>query len=92
MADPLPPPGPSKAVSSPASSPLSLPKAQAIRAACERRDIPALVDLAQSPGGFLDDELRVLACTFALDGHCVADLDLQGRYCLDATTTRTPTA
>jgi hypothetical protein len=37
-------------------------KAEAIRTACDLRDIDALVSHATSKGGFLQDELRRLAC------------------------------
>lgn len=37
-----------------------------ILAACEQWDVEALQELAQSPGGFLTDELRQEACEFFL--------------------------
>lgn len=37
-------------------------KADAIRRACDQRDLDALVSYATSEGGFLQDELRKLAC------------------------------
>ena len=39
-----------------------LEKAEAIRRACDLRDIDALVSHATSEGGLLQDELRRLAC------------------------------
>ncbi|KAJ0422456.1 hypothetical protein BJY00DRAFT_280184 [Aspergillus carlsbadensis] len=37
-------------------------KIYAIRLACDTRDIDALITLATSEGGFLQDDLRQLAC------------------------------
>jgi hypothetical protein len=37
-------------------------KTNAIRLACDTRDIDALITLATSEGGFLQDDLRQLAC------------------------------
>lgn len=39
------------------------PKEEAIWDACRRRDIKELQSLAESPGGFVTDELRQEACT-----------------------------
>lgn len=39
-------------------------KAQEIVEACRRRDIEGLQALAESPGGFIKDELRQQACEF----------------------------
>lgn len=39
------------------------PKEDTIRDACRRRDIEELQSLAESPGGFVTDELRQEACT-----------------------------
>ena len=43
-------------------------KQQAIKEACRLEDVTALVDLAKSPGGFLNDELRKLVWPLLL-GH-----------------------
>lgn len=37
-------------------------KAEAIRRACDTRDIVALISYATTEGGLLDDELRQRAC------------------------------
>lgn len=39
-------------------------KAEAVREACRWRDISKLRSLAESEGGFLNDDLRKLACMF----------------------------
>lgn len=39
-------------------------KAEAIRRACDLRDLNALVSYAASEGGLLQDELRRLACMY----------------------------
>lgn len=40
-------------------------KAQEIIGACRRRDFEVLQALAETPGGFLSDELRQMACESA---------------------------
>lgn len=40
------------------------PKESQILDACQRRDIQALQALAESPGGFVTDEIRQRACEF----------------------------
>lgn len=42
-------------------------KAQEIVEACRRRDIEGLQALAESPGGFIRDDLRQQACEFLRD-------------------------
>lgn len=39
-------------------------KAEAIRHACETRDVEKLVSFATSEGGLIDDELRQMACEY----------------------------
>lgn len=44
-----------------------LSKRETITQACREHNITKLIELADSPGGLLDDELRRLACELCLD-------------------------
>ena len=44
------------------ASPLHSDKAKRILAACRNNDLDALIELATSTGGLVDDEIRQTAC------------------------------
>lgn len=60
-------------------------KKDAILEACRQRDLGALRALAESPGGFLTDDIRQQACKLMLQNISAVSqsidlLPLQGRY------------
>lgn len=62
-------------------SPAEEEKATRIGAACEDRDISALVNLATSTYGLVSDSVRRAACMFLYHLSCAAPDWLQGLFC-----------
>lgn len=54
-----------EADATPAKTPHPTNKKEALEVACRERDVATLVDLANSGGGLLSDDIRATACWYS---------------------------